>query len=237
MFYSLSLAMGIMVTYGSYLEKKESLSESVISIAGFDLIVSFLAGLMIVPAAFVVLGLGDGGTMSAGPSLMFVTLPEVFVNMGSTAQIIGAVFFVLVLFAAATSAISLIEACTSIIQDGTHWSRGKSLFACAAFVIAAGCFINAGYNALIWIEPLGPGTQLLDFFDFISNSVMMPIVALLTCIFVGWIVKPKVIIDEVRASSKFRGAGAWTLMIKYIAPVLVIAILVANVLPMIFPAG
>ncbi|MBQ6391863.1 MAG: sodium-dependent transporter [Eggerthellaceae bacterium] len=237
MFYSLSLAMGIMVTYGSYLEKKESLSESVISIAGFDLIVSFLAGLMIVPAAFVVLGLGDGGTMSAGPSLMFVTLPEVFVNMGSTAQIIGIVFFVLVLFAAATSAISLIEACTSIIQDGTHWSRGKSLFACAVFVIAAGCFINAGYNALIWIEPLGPGTQLLDFFDFISNSVMMPIVALLTCIFVGWIVKPKVVIDEVRASSKFRGAGAWTLMIKYIAPVLVIAILVANVLPMIFPAG
>ena len=237
MFYSLSLAMGIMVTYGSYLEKKESLSESVISIAGFDLIVSFLAGLMIVPAAFVVLGLGDGGTMSAGPSLMFVTLPEVFVNMGSTAQIIGIVFFVLMLFAAATSAISLIEACTSIIQDGTHWSRGKSLFACAVFVIAAGCFINAGYNALIWIEPLGPGTQLLDFFDFISNSVMMPIVALLTCIFVGWIVKPKVVIDEVRASSKFRGAGAWTLMIKYIAPVLVIAILVANVLPMIFPAG
>ena len=237
MFYSLSLAMGIMVTYGSYLEKKESLSESVMSIAGFDLIVSFLAGLMIVPAAFVVLGLGDGGTMSAGPSLMFVTLPEVFVNMGSTAQIIGVVFFVLVLFAAATSAISLIEACTSIIQDGTHWSRGKSLFACAVFVIAAGCFINAGYNALIWIEPLGPGTQLLDFFDFISNSVMMPIVALLTCIFVGWIVKPKVVIDEVRASSKFRGAGAWTLMIKYIAPVLVIAILVANVLPMIFPAG
>ena len=237
MFYSLSLAMGIMVTYGSYLEKKESLSESVMSIAGFDLIVSFLAGLMIVPAAFVVLGLGDGGTMSAGPSLMFVTLPEVFVNMGSTAQIIGIVFFVLVLFAAATSAISLIEACTSIIQDGTHWSRGKSLFACAVFVIAAGCFINAGYNALIWIEPLGPGTKLLDFFDFISNSVMMPIVALLTCIFVGWIVNPKVVIDEVRASSKFRGAGAWTLMIKYIAPVLVIAILVANVLPMIFPAG
>ena len=236
MFYSLSLAMGIMVTYGSYLEKKESLSESVMSIAGFDLIVSFLAGLMIVPAAFVVLGLGDGGTMSAGPSLMFVTLPEVFVNMGSTAQIIGIVFFVLVLFAAATSAISLIEACTSIIQDGTHWSRGKSLFAFSVFLIAAGAFINAGYNVLIWIEPLGPGTQLLDFFDFLSNSVMMPIVALLTCIFVGWIIKPKEIINEVRVSSKFKLAGPWTVMIKYIAPVLVIAILVANVLPMIFPA-
>ena len=236
MFYSLSLAMGIMVTYGSYLDKKENLSESVASIAGFDLIVSFLAGLMIVPAAFMALGLGEGGTMAAGPSLMFVTLPTVFDGMGGAAQIIGIVFFVLVLFAAATSAISLIEACTSIIQDGTHWSRGKSLFAFSVFLIAAGAFINAGYNVLIWIEPLGPGTQLLDFFDFLSNSVMMPIVALLTCIFVGWIIKPKEIINEVRVSSKFKLAGPWTVMIKYIAPVLVIAILVANVLPMIFPA-
>ena len=237
MFYSLSLAMGIMVTYGSYLAKKESLTQSVASIAVFDLAVSFLAGLMIVPAAFVVLGLGDGGTMSAGPSLMFVTLPQVFGNMGAAAKVIGIVFFVLVLFAAATSAISLIEACTSIIQDGTRWSRNKSLAACAAFIVLAGCFINAGYNALIWIEPLGPGTQLLDFFDFLSNSVMMPIVALLTCIFVGWVIKPKYIIDEVRESSEFKLAGAWSVMIKYIAPVLVAVILIANVLPMIFPAA
>jgi len=175
--------------------------------------------------------------MAAGPSLMFITLPQVFGGMGGAAQIIGVVFFVLVLFAAATSAISLIEACTSIIQDGMHWSRGKSLFACSAFVILAGCFINAGYNALIWIEPLGPGTQLLDFFDFLSNSVMMPIVAFLACIFVGWVMKPKFIIDEVRVSSKFSLAGVWTIMIKFVAPILVAVILVANVLPMIFPAG
>ena len=236
MFYSLSLAMGIMVTYGSYLDKKEDLTQSVASIAGFDLIVSFLAGLMIVPAAFLALGLGDGGTMAAGPSLMFVTLPGVFEGMGGAAQVIGIVFFVLVLFAAATSAISLIEACTSIVQDGTHWSRGKSLAVTSIVIVVAGCFINAGYNVLIWMEPLGPGTQLLDFFDFLSNSVMMPIVALLTCIFVGWIIKPKEIIDEVRVSSKFKLAGAWTVMIKYIAPILVITILVTNVLPMIFPA-
>ncbi len=234
MFYSLSLAMGIMVTYGSYLDRKENLTESVASIAGFDLIVSFLAGLMIVPAAFLALGLGEGGTMTAGPSLMFVTLPTVFQGMGGVATVIGIIFFVLVLFAAATSAISLIEACTSIIQDGMHWSRGKSLFACSIFVIAAGCFINAGYNGLIWIEPLGPGTQLLDFFDFISNSVMMPIVALLTCVFVGWIIKPKAIIDEVRASSKFALAGPWTVMIKYVAPILVIVILVWNVISQFF---
>ena len=234
MFYSLSLAMGIMVTYGSYLDKKENLTQSVGSIAGFDLLVSFLAGLMIVPAAFMALGLGEGGTMNAGPSLMFVTLPQVFDGMGGAAQIVGIVFFVLVLFAALTSAISLLEACTSIIQDGTKWTRMRSLAVTSIIVIAAGFFINAGYNVLIWIEPLGPGTQLLDFFDFISNSVMMPIVALLTCIFVGWIIKPKVIIDEVRVSAKFGWAGAWTIMIKYIAPILVIVILLANVLPMIF---
>jgi len=236
MFYSLSLAMGIMVTYGSYLDKKENLTQSVASIAGFDLVVSFLAGLMIIPAAFLALGLGEGGAMTAGPSLMFVTLPNVFQGMGGAATIIGVVFFVLVLFAAMTSAISLIEACTSIVQDGAHTSRGKALAIVGVFIIAAGCFINAGYNVLIGIEPLGPGTQLLDFFDFISNSVMMPIVALLTCIFVGWVIKPQIIIDEVRESSDFKLAGAWTVMIKYIAPVLVIAILLTNVIPMIFPA-
>ena len=234
MFYSLSLAMGIMVTYGSYLSKKENLTQSVASIAGFDLAVSFLAGLMIVPAAFMALGLGEGGAMTAGPSLMFVTLPGVFEGMGGAAQLIGIVFFVLVLFAAATSAISLIEACTSIIQDGLHWSRGKSIALCAVFVVAVGCFVNAGYNVLIWIEPLGEGTQILDFFDFLSNSVMMPIVALLTCIFVGWIVKPKAIIDEVRSSSKFSLAGAWTVMVKFIAPALVIVILGWNVFQQFF---
>ena len=233
MFYSLSLAMGIMVTYGSYLDKKESLTQSVGSIAAFDLVVSFIAGLMIVPAAFMALGLGEGGAMNAGPSLMFITLPGVFEGMGGAAQVVGIMFFVLVLFAALTSAISLMEACTSIIQDGTHWSRMRSLAVTSIVVILSGFFINAGYNVLLWIEPLGPGTQLLDFFDFLSNSVMMPIVALLTCIFVGWIIKPKVIIDEVRESSKFSWAGAWTIMIKYIAPVLVIVILLANVLPMI----
>lgn len=236
MFYSLSLAMGIMVTYGSYLNKKENLTESVASIAGFDLVVSFLAGLMIVPAAFLALGLSEGGVMAAGPSLMFVTLPTVFEGMGSAVQIVGAVFFVLVLFAALTSAISLVEACTSIVADANRWSRKKALAVVAAVVVVVGCIVNAGYNGLSWIEPMGPGTQILDFFDFLSNSVLMPIVALLTCIFVGWIIKPKAIIDEVRVSSKFKLAPAWKVMIKYIAPILIIIILLSNIIPMIFPA-
>ena len=226
MFYSLSLAMGIMITYGSYLEKKASLTQSVTRIGFFDLGVSFLAGLMIVPAAFVAMGSGDAVAQNSGPSLMFIILPEVFADMGQVATIVGFVFFLLVFFAALTSAISLTETCVSIIQDGAGYSRRKSLVITVVFIVVAGLFINSGYNVLSFIQPLGEGSSLLDFADFISNSVIMPIVALLTCVFVGWIVKPKTIIDEVRISAPFKAAKAWSIMVKYIAPVLVVVILV-----------
>ena len=229
MFYSLSLAMGIMITYGSYMRKQDSLTSSVVRIGGFDLGVSFIAGLLIVSAAFVAMGSGDAVAAKAGPSLMFVTLPTVFVDMGGMATIIGFLFFLLVLFAALTSAISLVETLVSIVHDGLQCTRAKALGIVIAFVVIAGAIINAGYNGLSFIEPLGAGSSILDFADFISNSVLMPIVALLTCVFVGWIVKPKTIIDEVRASAPFKAAPAWTIMIKYIAPVLVVIILVAYV--------
>ena len=196
---------------------------------GFDIGVSFLAGLMIVPAAFVAMGSGDAVASSAGPSLMFITLPSVFADMQGMAMVIGFVFFLLVLFAALTSAISLVETLVSIVADGMKCTRKKAIGIVVAFVVIAGIFINAGYNVLSFIEPIGEGSSMLDFADFISNSVMMPIVALLTCIFVGWIIKPKTLIDEVRISSKFKAAGVWTAMIKYIAPVLVLIILVAYV--------
>lgn len=226
MFYSLSLAMGIMITYGSYLEKKASLTQSVTRIGCFDLGVSFLAGLMIVPAAFVAMGSGDAVAQNSGPSLMFIILPEVFADMGQVATIVGFVFFLLVFFAALTSAISLTETCVSIIQDGAGYSRRKSLVITVVFIVVAGLIINSGYNVLSFIQPLGEGSSLLDFADFISNSVIMPIVALLTCVFVGWIIKPKTIIDEVRISAPFKAAKAWSVMVKYVAPALVVVILV-----------
>ncbi|ANE23033.1 sodium:calcium symporter [Denitrobacterium detoxificans] len=229
MFYSLSLAMGIMVTYGSYLDKKESLTRSVPWIGGTDLVVSTLAGLMIVPAAFIAMGSAEAVAAKSGPSLMFITLPTVFEQMGGIAPIIGFAFFVLVLFAALTSAISLAEACVSIIADGTGWTRRKSLIVTILVVVIAGVFVNLGYNGLSFLEPLGEGSTLLDLFDFISNSVLMPIVALLTVIFVGWIVKPKVIVEEVKRSSKFRLEGVWVVMIKYVSPILLAIILVAYV--------
>lgn len=229
MFYSLSLAMGIMVTYGSYLEKKESLTQGVVRVGCFDLGVSFLAGLMIVPAAFVALGSAEAVAENSGPSLMFVILPTVFADMGPIARVMGILFFVLVLFAALTSAISLMETCVSIVSDGAGFSRVKSIAIVAAWIVIMGCVINMGYNDWSFIQPLGEGSSMLDFADFISNSVFMPIVALLTCVFVGWILGPKILIDEIKVSSKFSLEKAWVFMIKYVSPVLVTVILVAYV--------
>ncbi|MBQ3105868.1 MAG: sodium-dependent transporter [Eggerthellaceae bacterium] len=229
MFYSLSLAMGIMITYGSYLAKKESLTSSVVRVGGFDLGVSFLAGLMIVPAAFVAMGSAEAVAAKAGPSLMFITLPQVFADMGGLAAIVGVVFFVLVLFAALTSAISLTETCVSIVQDGTGWTRKKAFIVVAVVIVVAGALINSGYNALVFIQPIGEGSTLLDFADYVSNSVLMPIAALLTCVFVGWLIKPQAIIDEVKASSPFKLEKAWVVIVKYVAPIVIVVILITNI--------
>lgn len=240
MFYSLSLAMGIMITYGSYLSKKEALTTSCMSIAGFDLGVSFVAGALIVPAAFLAMG---GAPTSAGPSLMFITLPEVFESMGAAATIIGVIFFLLVLFAALTSAISLTETCVSIFADGLHCSRKKALIIAIIVVGGLGVFVNLGYNGLSDLRIFG--MEILDFFDFISNSVLMPIAACVTCIFVGWVFKERtmssdgtttevkgadIIANEIQLSSPFRGRKPWEIMVKYVAPILVIVILVWNII-------
>ena len=228
-FYTLSLAMGIMITYGSYLDKKEKLTSSVTQIAGTTFGVSLLAGMMIIPSSFAALGSGEAVAENAGPSLMYIVLPEVFNSMGSIGGILGGIFFILVIFAALTSSISLVETCVSIISDGANMTRKKALAIVTAFLLVAAFIVNMGYSGLSFIQPLGEGSSILDFLDFISNSVMMPIAAIMTCIFVGWVIKPKTIIDEVRESSKFRAAGAWTAMIKYIAPVCIVLILITYV--------
>ena len=227
MFYSMSLAMGIMITYGSYTKKDSSLTTSAVQVGGFDFGISFFAGLMVIPAAFVGLGGGEAIAEKAGPSLMFITLPEVFSKMGNFGGIIGALFFVLVLFAALTSAISLTETLVSIICDATKCPRRKAIVIIIIYFAITVTLVNLGYNKLDFIQPLGEGTSILDFFDFLSNTVMMPIVAILTCIFVGWIIKPKEIIDEVKLSSKFVLAKPWVIMIKFIAPILVAIILIS----------
>ncbi len=227
LFFSLSLAMGIMITYGSYLKKDTNLIKSVKRIEILDAGVAFLAGLMIVPAVFVFSG-GDPDAMNAGAGLMFITLPKVFVDM-QAATLIGTTFFLLVTFAVLTSAVSLMETIVSIFIDRFGWSRK---FTCV--MVAIGCFAlgipsSLGYGPWSSITPLG--FSFLDFFDFISNTVLMPIVAFLTCIFAGYILKPKTIIDEVKSSGKFdKSQKMFVWMIKYIAPIFLIVIFLSKIL-------
>ena len=227
LFYSMSLAMGIMITYGSYLKKQEDIESSVRNIELFDTGIAFLSGLMIVPAVFAFSG-GDEGALSSGPSLMFITLPKVFDSMpGGT--IIGIAFFVLVLFAALTSAISLMETVVSIFVDKTGKSRRFITICVTIYTIIMAVPSSLGFGVLKDIS--FNGMSILDIFDFVSNSVLMPIVAFFTCVFIGYIVKPKVITDEVNSSTpKFKSEKLYIVLIKYIAPILLLAILVSSVL-------
>lgn len=181
-----------------------------------------VAGLMIVPSVFAFSG-GSKEALSKGPSLMFVTMPKVFNSM-KIGSLIGAGFFILVLFAALTSAISLLETNVSIICNKLHWSRKKSTVVATLYCLIVGGLISLGYGPLSFIKIIG--MNLLDFFDFISNSVLMPIVAMLTCIFIGYIAKPKTIIDEVELGGKtFKEKKFYVVMLKYVAPVCLLLIL------------
>ena len=221
LFYSMSLAMGIMITYGSYMKKENHLRDSVRQIEIFDTAIAFLAGLMIVPSVFVFSG-GSEEALNKGPSLMFITLPKVFENM-TLGGFIGAAFFILVLFAALTSSISLLETNVSILCDKLNWSRKKSTLIAAVYVLIVGSLVSLGFGPLDFVTILGLG--LLDFFDFISNSVLMPIVALLTCISIGFFIKPQVIYDEVELNGEFKEKKFYTIMLKWISPICLVLIL------------
>lgn len=222
LFYSMSLAMGIMITYGSYMKKDTDLRGSVRHIELFDTLIAFLAGLMIVPAVFVFSG-GSEEALNKGPSLMFVTLPKVFESM-KLGGVIGTTFFILVLFAALTSSISLLETNVSIVCDKLHWNRKKATVIVTVYILALGSLVSLGFGPLDFVKLLGLG--LLDFFDFISNSVLMPIVAILTCICIGYFVKPKVICDEVELNKPFKEKKFYIAMLKYVAPICLILILI-----------
>ncbi len=226
LFYSMSLAMGIMITYGSYMKKDVSLESSVTQIEIFDTGIAFLAGLMIIPAVFVFSG-GTPEALGKGPSLMFVTLPKVFESMAG-GTIVGVLFFLLVLFAALTSSISLMETVVSIVCDKFKINRPLSCLIVFVFSVALGLLSTLGYGVLGGVKIIG--LQFLDFFDFISNSVLMPIVAFFTCIFVGFVIKPKTISDEVELSGNFKRKGLFVVVIKYLAPVCIVLILVSSVL-------
>ncbi len=230
MFYSMSLAMAIMITYGSYLKKEENLDGCVKRIELFDTGIAILAALMIIPAIFSFAG-GDqtvlNDNLQKGPGLMFNILPQVFNSM-PFGGVVGAAFFLLVFFAALTSAMSLMESVVSTLCDNTKLTRKKAtvLVAVAAFLLGVPSSLGNGVLSHVTIL----GMDFLTFFDFITNSVLMPFGAFMTCVIIGYVVGVDIIADEVKLSSKFKREAMYKVMIKYIAPIFIVAILASSVL-------
>ena len=222
LFFSLSVSMGIMITYGSYVKPEVNLNKAVNQIEFFDTGVALLAGVMIIPAVFVFSGT-DG--MSAGPSLMFVSLPKVFAAMGKAGTVVGALFFFTAIFATLTSCISVLESITANCVEIFHVSRKKAVLVLSVIYLAASAVIALGYSVFYFEVqlPNGSAAQLLDIMDYISNSVMMPLIALLSTILIGWIKTPQFVIGEMeRNGESFRRKKMYVIMIRYIAPVLML---------------
>ena len=224
MFYSLSIAMGILITYGSYMKKDVNIESSMHQVIFFDSGIAILAGLMIIPAVFAFSG-GDMAALQAGPSLMFVTMPKVFESMG-LGHLVGTLFFVLVLFAALTSSISLAETSVSTLQDELGWTRTKGVAAMAVIVLVLGSLSSLGFGVLSSVTILG--MDILDFFDFLTNSIMMPIAAFAVCLLVSKMGIDK-IAGEVKLSSRFRYEGMYRVFVCSVAPVFVAVILLSSI--------
>ena len=220
LFFSLSVSMGIMITYGSYVKPEVNLNKAVNQIEIFDTGVAFLAGAMIIPAVYVFSGT-EG--MGAGPSLMFVSLPKVFAAMGKAGIFVGILFFVTAIFATLSSCISVLESIVANCMEIFHTGRKKTVLILTAIYLAASAVITLGYS-IFYVEvklPNGSTGQLLDIMDYISNSVMMPFIALLSTILIGWVMTPDYVIDEMeRGGEKFRRKKLYCIMIRYVAPVM-----------------
>lgn len=233
-FYSMSIAMGIMITYGSYTNKETNLVKSVNQIELCDTGVALIAGMIMVPVVFAFQG--AEGLEKSGPSLLFISLPKVFEAMGFVGNFVGVAFFMLVVFAALTSSVSLFEAIVSVAMDKFSWSRKKSCVVALIISAVIALITCLGYNVLPFEFKLPssdePGT-LLDFFDYVSNNIIMPIVAFLTCILIGWIAKPKSVIDEIKLNGeKFGREKLFIIMLKFVAPIFLVLIFAS---PLISP--
>ena len=226
MFYSLSIAMGILITFGSYMKKDTSIEDSTQNVEIFDTVIAIMAGLMIIPAVFAFSG-GDPDTLQAGPALMFITIPKVFASMGLGAAV-GILFFVLVLFAAVTSSIALTESAVSTFEDELHWSRKKATVFMAVIMLLLGTLSCLGYGPLAGVTVIG--MQFLDFFDFLTNSVMMPIAAIATCLLVSRVIGVAKIEQEVTdGGHPFRRKVIFQFMIQYLCPIFAAIILISSV--------
>ncbi len=230
LFFSLSVAMGIMITYGSYVKKDVDLNKSVAQIEVFDTIVAFLAGLMVVPAVYVFMGT-EG--MKAGPGLIFQSLPQVFNAMGLVGKIVGPAFFIMIAFAALTSSVSIMEAIVGACIETFKTTRKKASIIITVLAAATAVVVCLGYNVLsfgVTLPTGATGQNLLDVLDYISNSLLMPIISLLTCVVIGWVAKPKWVIEEVENGGvKFGRKKLYTIMIRFVAPALMLILFLQSI--------
>ncbi len=220
LFFSLSVAMGIMVAYGSYMKRSVNLGKAVDQIEIFDTLIAIFAGLMIIPAVYVFMGT-EG--MGAGPGLIFVALPKIFHSLGAFGHIIGIAFFLLALFAATTSAVSILEACVASVIDAFRWSRRKSVIVIQSVALVAAVVVCLGYN-LLYFEyelPNGAKAQILDIFDYVSNNLLMPIISICTCLLFGWVVKPRLLVGEMRLNGySFVRKRLYVILLRYVVPII-----------------
>ena len=221
-FYSMSLAMGIMITYGSYMKKDVNIEHSARNIGLIDTGVAFFAGLMIVPAAFS-FGMQD----HSGMGLMFNALPMVFSQMPG-GEFVAPVFFLLVVFAALTSAMSLAETAVSIFADHMHIHRKIAIGITTAIIIVLGIVCCLGFGPWMTNVPGDQGAGWLGIFDTMTNSLLMPIAAILTCFFIGYVIKTTAVEEELEINGTFKSKKLFEVMIKYICPLCLAAILISG---------
>ena len=225
MFFSISVASGIMIAYGSYCGDDNDLTKSVGLIEICDTFVAFMAGVMVIVPLFVVLG--RDGMNASGPTLLFVAMPGVFAYMGIGGMILGGAFFIMIFFAAITSSVSMMEAVVSSLIEKFGMARNKAVFIQTGLILVLGIAVCMGYNILYFdiTLPNGGSGQILDVLDYLSNNIMMPLVAIATCILIGWIVKPKYVIEEsTKNGEKFRRQGLYVIMVRFVAPIFLIVL-------------
>ncbi|MBR3641431.1 MAG: sodium-dependent transporter [Oscillibacter sp.] len=241
MFFSLSLAMGAMITYGSYLEKKENLVKNSVIIVISDTLVAIMAGFAVIPAA-VANGIANGVPFDqiklGGPSLLFVTLQDVFKAMGSIGPLFGVIFYLLVLIAAISSAISLIEVVATFFLDraqekGKEGNRGKIVFwTCFAIMIEGALVAIDGLGAsgvFTWPATAGWNDCLLDLLDMLSEGLAMPVGALLMSLMIGWEIRPKTLLDEVHQGYNGKLDAFYSVCIKIITPIGMLLVLAGQI--------
>ena len=224
-FFSLSLGMGCMITYGSYLSKDENIPQSSVIIPLIDTGVALLAGLAILPAVF-----SFGFDPAGGPGLVFITLPAVFSQM-PLGSVFAVIFFLLVLFAALTSSISLLEASVSYVVDDWGWNRKSATLILSGIIFLLG--IPSSLSMGPWSDiTLFRGLVIFDAVDFIASNVLLPLGGLLLCIFVGWVWGIDNAVKEATSNGKqpFVLATFWGFLVKYVAPIAILVVFVRGLM-------